>query len=74
MIDNHGKPLNRAAILAAIDVYNSEARGSSAFGAIPRALVMALDNLTPGEAVYVDGTDGQLQLRRGKDKKVVGRQ
>jgi hypothetical protein len=73
MIGNDGKPLNRSAVLAAITVYNSEARGSSAFAGIPRALVTILDKLTPGKTTYVKGSDGQLQLTRGKDKKVIGR-
>jgi hypothetical protein len=73
VIGNDGKPLNRAAILAAIAVYNSESRGAAAFAAIPRALVTILDGLTPGKTGYVKGQDGQVQLTRGKDRKVVGR-
>lgn len=73
MIGNDGRPLDRAAILAAISVYNNESRGSAALGALPRALITILDNLTPGKTTYVKGTDGQLQVSRGKDKKIVGR-
>jgi hypothetical protein len=73
MIGNDGKPLNRAAILAAIAVYNTESRGSSAFAAIPRALVTILDGLSPGKTGYVKGSDGQVQLTCGKDRKVMGK-
>ncbi len=73
MIGNDGKPLNRASLLAAIAVYNTESRGSSAFAAIPRALVTILDGLVVGKTGYVKGLDGQLQISRGKDKKIVGR-
>jgi hypothetical protein len=73
MIGNDGKPLNRAAVLAAIAAYNGESRGSAAFAAIPRALVTILDNLAIGKTGYVKGIDGQVQLTRGKDRKVVGK-
>ncbi len=73
MIGTDGKPLNRAAVLAAIAVYNGESRGSSAFGALPRALITILDALSSGKTTYVKASDGQVQLTRGKDKKVVGR-
>ena len=73
MIGNDGKPLNRAAILAAIAAYNGESRGSSAFAAIPRALVTILDNLAVGKTGYVKGQDGQVQLMRGKDRKITGK-
>ena len=73
MIGNDGKPLNRAAILAAVGVYNTESRGSSAFAGIPRALVTILDNLAVGKTGYVKGQDGQVQLMRGKDRKITGK-
>jgi hypothetical protein len=73
VIGNDGKPVARAAVLAAISVYNSEARGSVAFAAIPRSLVTILDHLAVGKTTYVKGQDGQLQITRGKDRKVVGR-
>ena len=73
MIGPDGKPLNKAAILAAIAVYGSESRGSAAFAKIPRALVTILDNLQVGKTGYVKAMDGQVQLTRGKDGKVVGK-
>jgi len=73
MLGNDGKPLNRAAIQAAITIYNSESRGSSAFASIPRALVTILDGLTPGKTGYVKGSDGQVQLTRNKERKIVGK-
>ena len=73
MIGNDGKPLEKAAILASIAVYNSESRGSKEFAAIPRALVAILDNLAPGRTGYVKGRDGQVQLTRGKDRQIVAR-
>jgi len=73
MIGNDGTPLNRAAILAAINAYNTESRGSAAFMAIPRALVTILDNLAIGKTGYVKGQDGQVQLMRGKDRKITGK-
>jgi hypothetical protein len=71
MIGNDGKPVTRDAIRAAIAVYNSESRGSSAFATIPRALVTILDNLAIGKTSYVKGTDGQLQISRRKDKSIA---
>jgi hypothetical protein len=73
MIGSDGKPLDRAALMAAIGVYNNEARGAKAFAALPRALVTILDGLVPGKTTYVKGLDGQVQLSRGKDRKIVGR-
>jgi hypothetical protein len=73
MIGPDGKPLNRAAVLAAVAVYNTESRGSSAFAAIPRALITILDNLAVGKTGYVKGQDGQVQLSRGKDKKIAAK-
>ncbi|HIJ61665.1 MAG TPA: hypothetical protein HPQ04_03135 [Rhodospirillaceae bacterium] len=72
MNGNDGKPLNCAAVLAAVAVYNNSSRGSAEFGAIPRALVTILDGLTPGKTTYVKGIDRQVQLTCGKDKKIVG--
>jgi hypothetical protein len=62
--------LERPAILAAVGVYNSESRGSPAFAALPRALITILDGLMVGKTTYVKGKDGQVQLTRGKDRKV----
>lgn len=73
VIGPDGKPLDRPAILAAVGVYNSESRGSPAFAAIPRALVTILDGLAIGKTTYVKGKDGQVQLTRGKDRKIAGR-
>lgn len=73
MIGNDGKPLDRAAVLAAIAIYNNEARGGKAFTQLPRALVTILDNLVPGKTTYVKGLDGQVQVSRGKDKKIAAR-
>ena len=71
MIGNDGKPISRDKVRAAVAVYNTESRGSKEFAAIPRALVILLDNLAVGKTTYVKGADGQLQLRRGKDKAIV---
>jgi len=68
-----GKPLDRAAILRAVEIYNGESRGSPAFAGIPRALVTILDGLTPGKTTYVKGRDGQIQLSRGKDRKIAAK-
>lgn len=73
MIGPDGKPLDRPAILAAVGIYNSESRGSPAFAAIPRALVTILDGLAIGKTTYVKGRDGQVQLTRGKDRKIAGK-
>lgn len=68
-----GKPLDRAAILRAVTAYNEESRGSPAFAAIPRALVTILDGLVLGKTTYVKGRDGQIQLSRGKDRKIAAK-
>jgi hypothetical protein len=68
-----GKPLDRAAILRAVTVYNEESRGSPAFAVLPRALVTILDGLVLGKTTYVKGRDGQIQLSRGKDKKIAAK-
>ena len=73
MIGQDGKPLGRPAILAAVGVYNTESRGSPAFAAIPRALVTILDGLAIGKTTYVKGKDGQVQLTRGKDRKIAAK-
>ncbi|HMA49412.1 MAG TPA: hypothetical protein VKP60_06635 [Magnetospirillaceae bacterium] len=73
MLGPDGKPLDRAAILRAVSAYNEESRGSPAFAAIPRALVTILDGLVLGKTTYVKGRDGQIQLSRGKDKKIAAR-
>ena len=70
MIGNDGKPIGRDAVRAAVAVYNTESRGSKEFAAIPRALVIILDNLAVGKTTYVKGADGQLQLTRRKDKTI----
>ena len=71
MIGNDGKPVGREAIRAAVAVYNTESRGAKEFAAIPRALVIILDNLAVGKTTYVKGADGQLQLSRRKDKTIA---
>lgn len=68
-----GKPLDRAAILRAVTVYNEESRGAPAFAAIPRALVTILDGLALGKTTYVKAQGGQIQLSRGKDRKVAAK-
>jgi hypothetical protein len=73
VIGPDGKPLDRPAILAAVGVYNTESRGSPAFAALPRALVTILDGLQIGKTTYVKGKDGQIQLTRGKDRKVAAK-
>ena len=73
MIGPDGKPLDRPAILAAVATYNTESRGASAFAAIPRALVTILDGLAIGKTTYVKAQDGQVQLTRGKDRKVAAK-
>ncbi len=73
VIGPDGKPLDRPAILAAVGVYNAESRGSPAFASIPRALVTILDGLQVGKTTYVKGKDGQVQLTRGKDRKVAAK-
>jgi len=73
VIGPDGKPLDRPAILAAVGVYNAESRGSPAFAAIPRALVTILDGLQAGKTTYVKGKDGQVQLTRGKDRKIAAK-
>ena len=70
MIGNDGKPISRDMVRAAVAVYNTESRGSKEFAAIPRALVIILDNLAVGKTTYVKGADGQLQLNRRKDKTI----
>lgn len=72
MIGQDGKPLKRAEIKAAIEIYNRESRGASAFAALPRALVTILDGLTLGKTGYVKASDGQIQLTCGKDRKITG--
>ncbi|HIJ38449.1 MAG TPA: hypothetical protein HPP80_06075 [Rhodospirillaceae bacterium] len=71
MIDLDGNPMTREKIRAAIQIYNSESRGSQAFAKLPRALISILDALAVGKTTYVKGTDGQLQVNRRKDKSVV---
>lgn len=71
MIGPDGKLLDRQAIIAAIAIYNAESRGSLAFARMPRALITILDGLVPGKTGYVKGSDGQVQLTRGKDRKVI---
>lgn len=71
MMGNDGKPATREQIRAAIAIYNSGDRGSREFAGIPRALVTILDNLVVGKTTYVKGNDGQLQLSRSKDKRIV---
>lgn len=71
MIGNDGKPVGREALRAHVAVYNTQPRGSTAFAAIPRALVTVLDGLAVGKTTYVKGSDGQLQLMRRKDKTVT---
>ena len=73
MLGPDGKPLDRAAILRSITAYNEESRGSPSFAAIPRALVTILDGLTPGKTTYVKARDGQIQLSRGKDRKIAAK-
>jgi hypothetical protein len=70
MIGNDGKPVSKDQIRQAVAAYNTGARGSAEFGAIPRALVTILDNLAVGKTTYVKGADGQLQVTRRKDKTV----
>ena len=57
MIGNDGKPVGREAIRAAVAVYNTESRGAKEFAAIPRALVIILDNLAVGKTTYVKGAE-----------------
>lgn len=71
MIGTDGKPMTRDMIRAAVATYNTGARGSKEFSAIPRALVTILDNLVVGKTTYVKGIDGQLQVNRRKDKSIV---
>ncbi len=73
MLGPDGKPLDRAAILRAVAVYNEESRGAPAFAAMPRALVTILDGLALGKTTYVKGRDGQIQLSRGKDRKIAAK-
>jgi hypothetical protein len=73
VIGPDGKPLERPAILKAVEIYNTESRGAPAFAGLPRALVTILDGLQIGKTTYVKGKDGQVQLTRGKDRKVVGK-
>jgi hypothetical protein len=73
VIGPDGKPLDRPAILAAVGVYNSESRGAPAFAGLPRALVTILDGLQVGKTTYVKGKDGQVQLTRGKDRKIAAK-
>jgi len=73
VIGPDGKPLDRPAILAAVGVYNTESRGSPVFAGLPRALVTILDGLAIGKTTYVKGKDGQVQLTRGKDRKVAAK-
>ncbi len=40
---------------------------------MPRALVTILDGLSLGKTTYVKGSDGQIQLSRGKDRKVAAK-
>ena len=56
-----------------MEVYERESRGSPAFAALPRALVTILDGLALGKTTYVKGRDGQIQLSRGKDKKIAAK-
>ena len=73
MIGPDGKPLDRPAVLAAVAIYNGESRGSPAFAGLPRALVTILDGLQVGKTTYVKGKDGQVQLTRGKDRKIAAK-
>ena len=73
MIGNDGKPLTKEQLRAAIATYNAGSRGSKEFAALPRALVTILDNLIVGKTGYLKGSDGQLQVSRGKDKLVAAR-
>ena len=70
MIGNDGKPVSKDQVRQAVAAYNTGARGSKEFAAIPRALVTILDNLAVGKTTYVKGADGQLQVTRRKDKTI----
>ncbi|MBM3539908.1 MAG: hypothetical protein FJX55_19025 [Alphaproteobacteria bacterium] len=71
MIGSDGKPLSKDQVRAALEVYNSDRRGSKEFAQLPRALVIVLDNLAIGKTTYVKAADGQMQLSRRKDKTVA---
>ncbi len=71
MIGNDGKPVSRDALRRHLAAYNTQARGSREFAAIPRALVTICDALKPGKTTYVKCLDGQLQLSRRKDNSVA---
>lgn len=73
MLGPDGKPLDRAGILRSVAAYNEASRGSPAFAAIPRALVTILDGLALGKTTYVKARDGQIQLSRGKDRKIAAK-
>jgi hypothetical protein len=71
VIGADGKPLSREQVRAAVSVYNAAARGSKEFAALPRALVIVLDNLAIGKTSYLKAADGQLQVSRRKDKTIA---
>ncbi|MDQ2105200.1 hypothetical protein [Azospirillum isscasi] len=70
MIGNDGKPVSKEGLRQHLAAYNTQARGSKEFAAIPRALVTICDTLKAGKTTYVKCLDGQLQLSRRKDNSV----
>ena len=70
MIDANGKPVTKEALKGHLATYNAGQRGSKEFMALPRALVIILDNLAVGKTTYVKCADGQVQVSRRKDRSV----
>ncbi|WP_207479181.1 hypothetical protein [Arenibaculum pallidiluteum] len=71
MIDANGRPITKAALKGHLATYNAGVRGSREFMALPRALVIVLDNLAVGKTTYLKCQDGQVQVSRGKDRLIA---
>ncbi|HYD31071.1 MAG TPA: hypothetical protein VEB64_09490 [Azospirillaceae bacterium] len=71
LVDANGKLMSRDALKGFIAAYNAGNRGAKEFAAIPRALVIVMDNLTVGKTTYVKCADGTAQLARRKDKTIA---
>lgn len=71
LIDASGKLMSRADLQGFIVHYNTCSRGSKEFAAIPRAMIIVMDNLAMGKTTYVKCRDGSAQLVRRKDNAIA---
>lgn len=75
LVDANGVLMKRAALAEFIATYNrfgvGQGRGAKEFTALPRALVIVMDNLALGKTTYVKCADGTAQLTRRKDNSIA---